>query len=61
MKKNFFFDELIHDKLIISFSVILRKSLFIYIYIKYILYFDSAVRLIVKFVCDLIGRYKIFI
>lgn len=58
MKKNFFFDELIHDKLIISFSVILRKSLFIYIYI---LYFDSAVRLIVKFVCDLIGRYKIFI
>lgn len=58
MKKNFFFDELIHDKLIISFSVILRKRLFIYIYI---LYFDSAVRLIVKFVCDLIGRYKIFI
>lgn len=57
MKKNFFFDELIHDKLIIFFSVILRKvSLYIYI-----LYFDSAVRLIVKFVCDLIGRYKIFI
>lgn len=55
MKKKFFF-LWTNDKLIISFSIIPWK---VTLYI-YILYFDSA-GLIIKFVYDLIGKYKIFI